>query len=99
VTSAGSENSWIILPLRAPDHWFAGIDGNTVCGSIANPYSHAIPTAASGHRSGPLVARRFPIFVAPRSRNYDKLAPSAARGKVNSRLWPPPNSGAACGQN
>jgi uncharacterized protein YbjT (DUF2867 family) len=33
-----------------------------------------------------LVARRFPIFVAPRSANWEKLAPSDVRGKVNNGL-------------
>jgi hypothetical protein len=35
--------------------------------------------------SSSLVARRYSIFVAPRTR--EKLAPSANCGKVNNRLW------------
>ncbi len=34
-----------------------------------------------------LVASRHPVCVSPRFANWKKLAPSAARAKVNDRLW------------
>ena len=50
------------------------------------------PICAATRRAGAsfpdfLVARRHPVCVASHFLNSEKLAPSAAHAKVNSRLW------------